>query len=113
MSQDCNQQMSRVRTALDDVAQSGRQLIVNQLALVGAEAKEGLDGAVNRLIEAMLAILLGFCGFVVLTVAGIRQLELYVGQPIACAIVGGTYIIAAILFARASAGKRLIASKDD
>jgi len=106
MSQPETLDKNSLRGALDDVAQSGRQLLVNQFALVGAEAREGLDHAVNRLIEAIIAILLGFCGFVVLTVAGIRLLEQYLTQQSACALVGGLYIVVAVVLARLSAGKR-------
>jgi hypothetical protein len=100
-----------IRGALDDVAQSGRQLLVNQFALIGAEAKEGLDHAVNRLIEAIIAILLGFSGFAVLTVAVIRLLEGYLTQQNACAIVGGLYMVIAVILARLSAGKHVMTGK--
>ena len=106
MNQDDTSNGTSVRQALEEVAQSGRQLMVNQIALVGAEAREGLDSAVNRLIEAFVAILLGFCGFVVLTVASIRLLEQQWGQPIACGVVGGVYLVASIMLARMSARKR-------
>ncbi len=113
MSQSESLDRSGVRDALEDVAQSGRQLLVNQFALVGAEAREGLDSAVNRLIEAFVAILLGFCGFVALTMAGIHQLQELVSKPIAYAIVGGSYMLAAFFLARMSAGKQPVTGKDN
>ena len=112
MSQPETFDKNSIRGALDDVAQSGRQLMVNQFALIGAEAREGLDHAVTRLIEALFAILLGFCGFVVLTVAAIRLLEQYLTQQTACAIIGSLYIVTAVILARLSAGKRPVIGED-
>lgn len=112
MNQTDSQGLSPIREAIEDVAHNGRQLIVNQLALVGAEAREGLDHAVNRLIEAFTAILLGFCGFVILTMAGVHLLEEQVGRPSAYGIVGGVYVVVSFFLARMSAGKNPITGKD-
>ena len=112
MSDDTTQQLSAVRQALDGVAQSSKQLLVNQIALLQSEARENIDSAVNRLIEAFVAILLGFCGFVVLTISGIRMLERHVGQPVACAVVGGGYILGAILMSKLAAARRPIIGGD-
>lgn len=112
MSEPSSQQLLGVRQALDGVAQSGKQLLVNQIALVQAEARDNIDSAVSRLIEAFVAILLGFCGFVVLTVSGIRVLERHVGQPLACAAVGGLYLLVSYLLAKISAARRPIIGGD-
>lgn len=102
-----------IKQAVESVADSGKQLMVNQFALIGAEAREGLDHAVNRLIEAFTAILLGFCGFIVLTIAGVRLLEAPLGQPVACGIVGGSYMLIAFFLARMSAGKHPVTGGDN
>lgn len=107
-----SEQLVGVRQALDGVAQSGKQLLVNQIALVQAEARESIDSAVTRLIEAFVAILLGLCGFVVLTVAGVQWLAQQMDQHIACAAVGVTYIAAAFILAKLSAARRPIIGGD-
>lgn len=112
MNQTESNGLSPIREAIEDVAHNGRQLLVNQFALVGAEAREGLDRAVNRLIEAFTAILLGFLGFVILTMAGVHLLELQVGRPAAYGIVGGTYVVISYILARLSAGKNPITGNE-
>lgn len=113
MNQSDSSSISPLREAIEDVAHNGRQLLVNQFALVGAEAREGLDHAVNRLIEAFTAILLGFCGFIILTMAGVHLLEAQVGRPSAYGIVGGAYMVVSFILARMSAGKHPITGKDN
>lgn len=99
--------------AVEELIDSGQQLMLDRLDLMRLELKEGVDRTVNKAVSVAIATVLGLSGWVALSVAAVLGLAEVMHTAAAALVVGLAQVAAASAFwlsARSRFKKRAVSS---